>query len=238
MSNQITVPPWYDVLQMLKRNIFAGLRVCLPGTVSAVNAADGTVDVLVGVMQNVAQQGLVDGLDFLYPPLLACPLVTLQGGGVGAVMPVSVGDECLVVFSDRCIDNWLTTGAATPLPNFRMHDISDGFALVGLNSFSNVLLTPLSSDEGGICETQNAVGAKVVVNSATSLISVKNGAQSLYTALSDLTSAVNDLITVLNTLTTTGGPTTQTISAATVAALIPVTAELAVVQLELDGLLY
>lgn len=238
MSNQVTVPPWYDIFQMLKKDIFAGLRVCLPGSVSAVNTADGTVDVRVGVMQNVAQQGLVGGLNFKYPQLLACPVVTVQGGGVGAVMPISVGDECLVVFSDRCIDNWIQNGEATPLPNFRMHDIGDGFVLVGLNSFSNALLTPLGNDEGGICETQNAAGAKIVVNSATSLVSIQNGSQNLYTTLSDLVTAVNDLIAVLNTLTTTGGPTTQTISAATVAALAVVTTELTAVQLELDGLLY
>lgn len=238
MSNQTTVAPWYDTLQRFKGGILASLRVCLPGTVVAVDSVKMTVDVAVGVLQNVSKQGLAGGLDFKYPTLLACPMVTMQGGGVGAVMPVEAGDECLVVFSDRCIDEWYKTGQATPLPNFRMHDIGDGFAIVGVNSMANVVSLPLLANEGGICETQNAAGAKVVVNSATGLISIKNGTQNLYTALTDLTTAVKDLIMVLNTLTTTGGPTTQTISAATVAALVPVTASLTAVQLELDGLLY
>ena len=238
MSNTVTPPPPYDMLQQFRRTIMSSLRVCLPGTVSGVDLGNCTVDVTVGVMQNVAAQGFSRGQDFQYPQLIGCPAITLQGGGVGAVMPVKVGDECLVLFSDRCISNWIMTGEATPLPDLRMHDINDGFVLVGLNSLANLLATPLADNEGGVCETQNPDGALVAVNSATGLVSIRNGSQNLSTTLSNLVTAVNNLIVVLNTLTTTGGPTTQTISAASVAALVPVTAELTAVQAELTGLLY
>lgn len=203
MSSTITPAPWYDTLQMFKKGIFAGLRVSLPGHVAAVNA-DGTVDVTVDVMQNVAQQGLANGLDFKYPTLLACPTITVQGGGVGSVFPTAVGDECLVIFSDRCIDNWVKTGQATPLPSFRMHDINDGFVLVGLNSMApaSVLQTPLLPFEGGICQTKNPAGAKVVVNSATGKVSIKNGTKNLATILGTLVTTVTALNTTLAAMTT------------------------------------
>lgn len=194
MSNQIVNTPMYDSLMQFKRTIMSELRVSLPGTISGVGT-DGTVDVTVGVMQNVAQQGSASGMDFLYPKLLACPVFTVQGGGVGAVMPIEIGDECLVVFSDRCINNWLLTGQATPLPDLRMHDINDGYVLVGLNSGGNVLETPLDDFEGGICETANLNGAAVVVNSATSLISVRNGTQNLKLTVLD---SLLDALTLLN----------------------------------------
>lgn len=178
MSNKVAPSPLYDIFQQLKTEIFKDLKVCLPANITAVNP-DGTVDVLPSVMQNIAQVGLPTGLDFTYPQLVSCPLVTTQGGGVGVVMPVEVGDECLVVFSDRALNNWFMTGDPAPLPSFRMHDISDGFVLVGLNSIANLLVTSLlPSGEGGLCETAASaptIGAKVTINPATHKISISNG---------------------------------------------------------------
>lgn len=159
------------------------------------------------------------------------------------MMPIKVGDECLVIFSDRCIDTWFTTGKTAALPSTRMHNIADGFVLVGLNSVSKKMVTSLLQDgsEGGLCETHASVagvGAAVALNPTTHKISIRNGTQNLFNALTDLRTALTLLVTTLNTLTTTGGPTTQTISPATVTALIPVTTALTAVQTELTGLLY
>lgn len=190
MPPNVTTPHWYDVLQMLKREVFRDLRVCVPGSVSGING-DGTVNVAVGLMQHAQQRELPFGQDISYPPLVNCPVFTLQGGGVGAVMPVAVGDECLVVFSDRCIGNWILTGQPMPQPVLRMHDISDGFVLVGLNSQANNLLTPLDATEGGICTVGSAVGAKVAIDNVTDKISIKNDtAGSLLTILQLLVTGI------------------------------------------------
>lgn len=177
MSNDLAALPFYDLLQQLKSETFKDLRVSLPGLITAINS-DGTVDVNIGVMQNVSKLGLIAGLDFTYPMLTSCPLFSLQGGGVGAIMPVEIGDECWITFSDRCIDAWFQSGGPAPLPNFRMHDIADGFVTVGPNSLTNPLRTPLLPNEGGICETDIDVptnGAKIVVNSETHKINISNG---------------------------------------------------------------
>jgi len=81
------------------------------------------------------------------PLLLDVPLLMIGGGGMTLTMPVAVGDECLVLFADRCIDAWYQSGC--PVSNgqintqnqaaFRMHDLSDGFALVGLRSLPRIL---------------------------------------------------------------------------------------------------
>lgn len=233
MSNQVTPTPLYDTLQQFRRTVMSGLRVCLPGTVSGVDLANGTVDVTVGVMQNVAAQGFSKGQDFKYPQLTGCPVITLQGGGVGAVMPIKVDDECLVVFSDRCISNWIMTGEATPLPDLRMHDINDGFVLVGLNSMANLLATPLTADEGGICETQNPTGAAVAVNSATSLVSIRNGSQSLKQVLDTLFTALTTLNTAI-----AADPVFQATSPGVVAAATAANVSIALTQAALAQLLY
>ena len=44
------------------------------------------------------------------------------------------GDECLVVFADRCINSWWYQGGVQPPEEIRFHDLSDGFAFVGFRS--------------------------------------------------------------------------------------------------------
>jgi hypothetical protein len=65
------------------------------------------------------------------PLLLDCPVVFPRGGGCTLTFPVAQGDECLVVFASRCIDAWWTAGGVQTQAEFRMHDLSDGFALPG-----------------------------------------------------------------------------------------------------------
>jgi hypothetical protein len=75
------------------------------------------------------------------------------GGGVTATFPIVVGDECLVVFSSRCIDGWWSQGGIQNPPEARMHNLSDGFALVGVRSLPNAFAVDtanacLISDDG------------------------------------------------------------------------------------------
>lgn len=65
------------------------------------------------------------------PLLLDCPVVFPRGGGCTLTFPVAQGDECLVIFASRCIDAWWTAGGVQTQAEFRMHDLSDGFALPG-----------------------------------------------------------------------------------------------------------
>lgn len=204
MSNKVADSPLYDIFQQLKMETFKDLRVCLPGSIVGIDLPTGTVSVAPGVMQNIAKQGLPKGLDFKYPTLTMCPVFTLQGGGVGAVMPIKIGDGCLIIFSDRCISTWYSSGQANPLPSLRMHDISDGFVLVGLNPAPEVnkLKTPLSANEGGICETKSFTGAKIVVNSVTHKVDISNSTKNLATILGTLVTTINALNTTLAAMTT------------------------------------
>ena len=61
------------------------------------------------------------------------------GGGFTLTFPVKQGDECLLIFSSRCIDNWWVTGKISQQAELRMHDISDGFAILGARSIPRML---------------------------------------------------------------------------------------------------
>jgi hypothetical protein len=57
-----------------------------------------------------------------------------RGGGCTLTFPVKEGDECLVIFADRCIDFWWQSGGIQEPVDGRMHDLSDAFCIVGPQS--------------------------------------------------------------------------------------------------------
>lgn len=69
-----------------------------------------------------------------YPQLVDVPVVFPRGGGCTLTFPVKQGDECLLVFSDRCIDFWWQNGGVQEAVDPRQHDLSDAFAIVGPQS--------------------------------------------------------------------------------------------------------
>lgn len=79
------------------------------------------------------------------PVIQDCPLLFQGGGGVTATFPIKAstvtngvsnndGDECLLIFSARAIDLWFVNGGIQEQVEPRMHNLSDGFALVGVRS--------------------------------------------------------------------------------------------------------
>lgn len=72
-----------------------------------------------------------------YPLLLECPVFTMFGGDDVITMPISSGDSCIVLFNDRQIDEWLNFGDGRPPSVSRVHDISDGIAIVGIRPLVN-----------------------------------------------------------------------------------------------------
>lgn len=69
--------------------------------------------------------------------LVDVPCVVICGGSGRLEMPISSGDECLVLFNDRQIDNWFVSGDSSTIDIKRSHDLSDGIALVGIKSKRN-----------------------------------------------------------------------------------------------------
>lgn len=73
------------------------------------------------------------------PVIPDVPVIFPEGGGVTLTFPVKPGDECLAIFACRCIDSWWQSGGQQIQPDLRMHDLSDGFALVGIASVPRVI---------------------------------------------------------------------------------------------------
>lgn len=73
------------------------------------------------------------------PELIEVPFFMPFGGDFNITFPIQEGDECLIVFSDLCIDAWWQNGGIQNQADSRRHDLSDGFAIVGFKSQKNKL---------------------------------------------------------------------------------------------------
>lgn len=53
--------------------------------------------------------------------------------------PISKGDECILLFSDREIESWFINGQVNPIAYPRMHDFTDAIAIFGIRSLPNMI---------------------------------------------------------------------------------------------------
>lgn len=131
----------------------ARVWTALPGIIASFDPVAMTCEVQPAIQgKQVLEDGTVQTVNI--PMLLDCPVVYPHGGGVSLTFPIRAGDECLVVFASRAIDFWWQLGGVQPPAEPRMHDLSDGFVLVGAYSQPKVLgnvstqAVQLRSDDG------------------------------------------------------------------------------------------
>ena len=74
---------------------------------------------------------VVDGKSVQLPQFTKVPPLFMQGGGSYTAHPIAVGDYCLLILTERCFDRWYSGSDFQDPAEFRMHDYSDGIAIVG-----------------------------------------------------------------------------------------------------------
>ncbi len=114
------------------------LWTAMPATITAFDAAAQTVSCQPAIKgAQTAKDGAVSSISM--PLLVDVPVVWPRAGGYAVTFPVAAGDECLVVFASRCIDGWWQSGGEQEPAESRMHDLSDGFAILAPTSQANKL---------------------------------------------------------------------------------------------------
>jgi hypothetical protein len=150
----------------------------LPAIITAHDVATGTIKANPATkLKHVKQDGTSEWLQI--PEVADVPLQYPGGGGASWTFPVKEGDEVLLVFSSRSIDKWHQEGGiqeqAAP---FRMHDVSDGFAIPGFRSkprkLSNISTTKaqLRTDDGTMVLEFDPVDKKITINSMANPVQI------------------------------------------------------------------
>lgn len=105
------------------------LHTCLPGIIVSFDPATQTAAVQPAVKRIFTERGAVN-----LPVCVDVPVAFPGGGDFFLTFPVKAGDECILLFSERAIDYWHANGGTQLPAEYRLHDLSDGIAQVGLNS--------------------------------------------------------------------------------------------------------
>lgn len=174
--NEIMNPGISQLLEDQKADIFANLNCVNIGKIESVNQSDQTVEIQLQIKRLAA-----DGTSTAYPILVDCPYFVLQGGGAYIDMPIAAGDRCIVLFNDRCIDDWWDSGNVMDPPVNRKHSLSDGIAIVGINPKPDAL-----NHDGKKSRVINPDGIEL------------NGGSKAFVTHAELDAALQTFVTALN----------------------------------------
>lgn len=212
-----TKPDLRSLLDGTQQRTMAQMNCHQVGQVVSFDATKQTASVQLSVLAVLA-----DGSQVPYPVLTDCPVFVYSGGGAVITMPIAAGDPCLVLFNDRDLDNWFTTGNVVAPNSPRSHSLSDGMVLVGFRNLSNVVASYSTADAvlqfagsrvaikaNGNVEVVSANGGSVIL---TAKVGVSNGSGSLLSAL-------DALCTALTSWVNTGGTTPNPATVAAIAAV-------------------
>lgn len=122
------------------RRMSSMLRCAMPGTITSFNAGTQRATVIPGVKLKIVQGEEVTYVNL--PEIQNVPITVPYGftSGVLLTHPINSGDPCLLVFSDRAIDNFLQTGRSEnpgsmlnhETTTSRAHHLSDAICIPGL----------------------------------------------------------------------------------------------------------
>ena len=121
-------------------NRLKNLHTALPGRIESFDP-----ETQLAAVQPLIQRVFVDsdgreGVTIESLPLIVdVPVLFPRGGGYSITFPVKVGEECLLVFCERSIDNWHQTGDIQPPGGKRYHHLSDAVAILGLSSKPHIV---------------------------------------------------------------------------------------------------
>lgn len=208
-----------DLLDVHEKSIKLSLNCHHLATVQSVNFADKTLTATINYTKTAFRpdsHGIYQPVQESYPILADVPFIILGGGGAAFTAPIKSGDECLLLFNDRDIDNWTAGATSGPVASSRLHSLSDAIALVGF-----IDVTDFDQLRAIISFGQTKVGVNTSLGKAT----VMNATTSLGVELAALMNVLSIMTTAMGAATNVGQVAAA--AAAAQAALVPITMNLA-----------
>jgi hypothetical protein len=141
----LTPPDLTEVLEATKRDMKIAINCVQIGIIQAFDTSTqlATIQIAMKQVKDVAEDGTRTVVE--YPLILECPVMVLFGGVDVLTLPIAAGDNCIVLFCDRDIDQWLNNGNDKVPTTSRAHDMNDAFAIVGIRPLTNSIANYLSN---------------------------------------------------------------------------------------------
>ena len=156
-----------QTLETCFHNLMMDVGTSIPAVVLSFNSSEQTAEIQISI-QGVDEDGTI----MEQFPILSVP-VFFQGSSDYSIQhELKAGDSGIAIFSQRCIDNWLTKGSGYPPNLYRFHDINDAMFLAGLRPLPKKIA---SFSNEGISIAKNSGGQYVRLNNDGSIEIKSNG---------------------------------------------------------------
>lgn len=185
--------------EMIDRGL-SRMNTCIPGVIDFFDADTQTCTAIPAIQMKVSIDGETTYVDL--PPVINAPLIfpLASTAGFALTLPVRKGDPCLLLFSQRALDNWhLLGGIQRPEEGVgvRHHDLTDALVMLAASPLPGVL---------GAWEQD---GIELRNRARTSRITVKNDSVETIVAGASLIVHSNGTITATANLAVIDAPLTQ-----------------------------
>lgn len=134
MSTSASATSFADVILEAIRARMVETHTALPGVIELFDETTQTAKIRIPLKRHIRNTDTSAETEDDWPILPAVPVWTFHAGGFHVTLPVAPGDECMVLFLERDASRWYENSQEEAPETRRVHDISDGVALVGLNS--------------------------------------------------------------------------------------------------------
>jgi hypothetical protein len=201
-----------EALRLALDSRLAHVWTAMPGIVQSVNLTAMTCTVQLAIQSRMAgPDGQISNINIAI--LQDVPIVFPRAGQFIVTLPLAQGDEVLVVFAKSCMDSWWQNGGYQNAPmEFRMHDVSDGFAIPGPSSQPKVV-TGISSANAQLRTLDGSKYIELTTSGINLVGNVKLTGNLEVTGTAQLDGAVTAQSTIVATGEITGGATAVKLSA-------------------------
>ncbi len=133
--------------------LIANVHTCLPGRIESYSYKNQKATV-----KPLIKKKYFDGEVVELPVLTNVPVVFPRTRAAGVTFPLSRGDGVLIVFTERALERWYSTGDDSEPGDPRRFDMTDSIAIPGLFSFNQDNIASNNND----LEVQNE-GQKITI---------------------------------------------------------------------------
>lgn len=105
----------------------AGIHTALPGRIETFDGSLASVKPLI-------KKVFTDGVELSLPVIPGVPVIFPATSDFQFTFPLKKGDDCLIIFSERDLSNWIAKGEDSIPADTKKYDLSDAIAIPGLYS--------------------------------------------------------------------------------------------------------
>ncbi len=130
-----------EIKEIIDRAL-ARVNTCIPGVIDSFDGETQTATVIPAISMKTFIENKEGVLEF--PPIINAPLVFpfASTAGFALTLPIRRGDPCIILFSQRSIDNWHDKGGIQPSEAgvaSRHHDLTDALVFMAASPVPGVL---------------------------------------------------------------------------------------------------